>query len=185
MKLQTLVTLILTTPLFIPTSSTACTNDFIRHNCKEAANSDPNFTYNFCVQSLEETITNTHNVTTLEQLVDHTINLTVVNATRINSRISRMLSVKNMDGYKRRALQDCLELYSDAKAALVEARKDVSEYGDYYKANVEASSAMDSSVTCEEGFREKRGVVSDPLSLENLVFFRLTAIVLSFINMLH
>ncbi|CAN0908299.1 Putative invertase inhibitor [Linum grandiflorum] len=92
-----------------------------------------------------------------------------------------------MDGYQRRALQDCLELYSDAKAALIDAMKDVLEYGDYYKANVEASSAMDSSDTCEEGFREKRSgvVVSSPLSRENSVFFRLTAIVLSFINMLH
>jgi pectinesterase inhibitor-like protein len=54
---------------------------------------------------------------------------------------------------------------------------------DYSKANIDASAAMDSSSTCEDGFREREGVVS-PLTKETNTFFQLTAIMLAFINML-
>ncbi|CAI0418249.1 unnamed protein product [Linum tenue] len=123
----------------------------------------------------------------MEDLVGVSMKLTARNATRIVKRISRMLITRGaaMDPYCRHALGDCLELYADAKGELNDAAKDVFEYRDCFKANVEVSAAMDSASTCEDGFRERRYRSGHPLAVENEVFFRLTAVLLSFINMLH
>ncbi|KAJ9152587.1 hypothetical protein P3X46_026141 [Hevea brasiliensis] len=150
------------------------------HFCKKAAKSDPNLSYNFCVRSLEAN-PKTQNAT-LEELVNISIKLTISNATNISSSISQLLNQKNLDAYTRGALQDCLELYSDANSELNEAMCDLKKK-DYFKANIDVSSAMDSSTTCEDGFKEKKGMVS-PLTKENNAFFQWTAIVLAFINML-
>ncbi|OAY29782.1 putative invertase inhibitor [Manihot esculenta] len=148
--------------------------------CKKAAESDPILSYKFCVESLESN-PKTQNAT-LEDLLHISIALTKSNSTTIISSISKLLKQQNLDSYTREALEDCLELYCDAKSELNEAMWDLKKK-DYFKANIDVSSAMDSSSTCENGFNEKKGIVS-PLSKENYVFFQLTAIVLAFINML-
>ncbi|XP_015580600.1 putative invertase inhibitor [Ricinus communis] len=151
------------------------------HYCKKAAKTDPNFSYEFCVTFLDANPMSKN--ATLEELVLISVELTISNSTNIKSYISQLLYQKNMDTYTRGALKDCLELYSNANSKLHEAIRDSMKLKDYFKANLDVSAAMDSSSTCEDGFKEKRGVVS-PLTKENNVFFQLTAVVLSFINML-
>ncbi|KAK9927823.1 hypothetical protein M0R45_024989 [Rubus argutus] len=160
--------------------STMGSEDLIQLSCKKAAAGDPNLSFNFCVSSLEAS-PRSHGAD-LEQLVAITLNLTISNATSINSTISRLLVDKRFDKYAKECLQDCLELYSDSVPTLQEAIG-AFQAKDYDKANIEVSSAMDASTTCEDGFKEKRGEVY-PLKKENHNFCQLNAISLAFINTL-
>ncbi|GFZ02897.1 hypothetical protein Acr_15g0015050 [Actinidia rufa] len=54
----------------------------------------------------------------------------------------------------------------------------------YINANTEISSVMDAATTCEDGFREKKGMVS-PLTKRNNHTFELSAMVLSIMHMLQ
>ncbi|KAJ4846833.1 hypothetical protein Tsubulata_004630 [Turnera subulata] len=148
--------------------------------CKEAAHSDPNLSYAFCVASLEANPRSKK--ADLEELLNITLHLTISNATNIASSIKQLLDGKNFDPYTRGALKDCLELYLDADSSLHDAICDFKSK-DYFKANLDASAAMDSAITCEDDFKEKKGVVS-PLTRENDTFFQLTAMVLAFLKML-
>ncbi|KAL0380021.1 UNVERIFIED_CONTAM: putative invertase inhibitor [Sesamum angustifolium] len=51
-------------------------------------------------------------------------------------------------------------------------------------ANVEISSIMEASTTCEDGFKEKQGVVS-PLTKRNGDTFQLSAVALSIMRMIQ
>lgn len=157
--------------------STMGSNDLIRLSCKKAAASDPNLRY---VASLEA-IPQSHGAD-LEQLVAITLNLTISNATSITSTISKLLVEKQFDKYAKECLEDCLELYSDADLTLQDA-VGAFKAKDYGKANIEISSAMDASSTCEDGFLEKKGEVY-PLKRENDHFCQLNIISLAFINTL-
>ncbi|KAM1784677.1 hypothetical protein ACFX12_037672 [Malus domestica] len=159
-------------------------NNLIQNSCKKASDGDPNLSYNFCVASLEEANSKSHGQSPdhLEQLVLISLNLTISNATNINSIISKLLKDKQFDKYARDCLKGCSELYSDAIPTLQEALCALRSK-DFPKANVEVSSAMDASSTCEDGFKDKKGEVS-PLRKENDVFFQLNVISLAFINTL-
>nr|POF04333.1 putative invertase inhibitor [Quercus suber] len=53
-------------------------------------------------------------------------------------------------------------------------------------ADIEVSSAMDASGTCEDGFKEmKVKRIVSPLTKDNNIFFQLSAISLAFINICH
>lgn len=152
----------------------------LHHYCDEAAKSNPNLSCDFCIASLEA-ISKSKNAS-LEELVEISTVLAMSKATNISCYISQLLKAQNLDKYYTSALQDCLELYADANSTLHESMCDLKSK-DYSKANIDASAAMDSSSTCEDGFREREGVVS-PLTKETNTFFQLTAIMLAFINML-
>ncbi|XP_050234820.1 putative invertase inhibitor [Mercurialis annua] len=151
--------------------------------CKKASNIDPNFTYQFCVSFLASNPKSKS--ANLEGLVLISIKLTISNSTNIISHISQLLKHKKMDPYINGALKDCLEHYSNANSELHEAISDLTKSKkDYSKANIDVSAAMDLSTTCEDGFKEKKGVVS-PLKKENKMFFQMTAIILSFMKLMH
>ncbi|KAK6918142.1 Pectinesterase inhibitor domain [Dillenia turbinata] len=99
--------------------------------------------------------------------------------TRCHTR--HLLENKRLDPYIKQCLEDCLELYSDA---LPYVRQAIKEYRakNYVDANIHISAAMDASTTCENGFKEKKGVVS-PLTKRNKNTFQLSAIALSIMNM--
>lgn len=78
-------------------------------------------------------------------------------------------------------MDDCLELYSDSRETLKQAAKDYKARR-YVDANVEVSSVADAATTCEDGFKEKEGVVS-PLKKRDDDTFLLSAVSLSIINM--
>ncbi|XP_008229513.1 PREDICTED: putative invertase inhibitor [Prunus mume] len=155
-------------------------NDLIQLSCKKASQGDPNLSYKFCVSSLEANAKG-HSLD-LQELVVISLNLTVANATNINSTISKLLKDKAFDKFAKECLRGCSELYADAIPTLQEALC-AFQSKDFAKANIEVSSAMDASSTCEDGFKEKKGEVS-PLRKENDVFFQLNAISLAFINTL-
>lgn len=134
---------------------------------------------NFVLQALNPRSQNA----TLQELVIISLGLTISNAKNISSHIEQLLSLKSFDKHTKIGLQDCLELYSDAHSTLLEAMENV-KLKDYEGANVEISSAMDASTTCEDGLKEKKGEVS-PLTKENSIFFQFTVISLAFINMFH
>ncbi|EXC26733.1 Putative invertase inhibitor [Morus notabilis] len=159
-------------------------HDLIHRSCKKAAKSDPNLSYTFCVTSLEANLKNKKNVTDLEELAFASLDLTTYNATKIASKISMLLrqKIKVIDHpYAKNCLKDCQQLYSDAVSSLRDAKRDF-KWRNFDRVNVEISSAMDASSTCQDGFGEKKGEVS-PLTQENNVFFQWTVISLVFINM--
>lgn len=80
-------------------------------------------------------------------------------------------------------MNDCFELYSDAIPSIKQAMKyyNVKRYVD---ANVEISAVMDAATTCEDGFKERKGIVS-PLTKRNDDVFKLSAMVLSIMHILQ
>ncbi|KAE8724144.1 Regulator of nonsense transcripts 1 [Hibiscus syriacus] len=157
-------------------------SDVLSDSCSQAAKGDPNINVDFCVSSLRVD-PKAKSATSVADLVDVAINTAVSDATSIGSVISNLLSNKGLEQYVRRCLEDCSELYSDAGSNL-KSGEQAFEGKDYGKANSEISAAMDASTTCEEQFKEKKGVAS-PLTKENGDFNQLTAISLAFINMVQ
>ncbi|KAL4335230.1 hypothetical protein GQ457_07G011080 [Hibiscus cannabinus] len=157
-------------------------SDVLSDSCGEAAKHDPNINFDFCVSTLGGN-PKAKSATGVADLVKVAIETAISNSNSIGSLITKLLSNKGLDPYVRSCLQDCSELYSDAGSSLAKGEK-AFEGKDYGTANSVISAAMDSSSTCEDQFKEKKGVVS-PLTKENNNFFRLNAISLAFINMVQ
>ncbi|KAK6162724.1 hypothetical protein DH2020_002565 [Rehmannia glutinosa] len=76
-----------------------------------------------------------------------------------------------------------LELYSDATPSVKLAMRNYNAKR-FDEANVQISSIMDASTTCEDGFKERKGVVS-PLTKRNDDAFQLSAMALSVMRMMQ
>ncbi|OUZ99185.1 Pectinesterase inhibitor domain [Macleaya cordata] len=155
-------------------------DDIISDTCQKAAASDPNLKYDFCVSSLQA---NPKSKTAdLLGLGVISMELSSSNATYISSYIGKLLKDgQGVDPKAKKYLQDCLELYSDAIVDVQDAIKALNAR-DFMQANTQMSAAMDASTTCEEGFKEEKGLVS-PLAKEDNDFFQLTAISLAITNL--
>jgi len=97
------------------------------------------------------------------------------------SIISKLLKDKDFDQYAKACLRDCFDLYSDSLSDLDDAvaafkRKDLDT------AAIKLSASLDTSDTCEDQFKEKKGETS-PLTKENQVYFELNVISLAFLQM--
>ncbi|XP_065864276.1 putative invertase inhibitor [Euphorbia lathyris] len=161
--------------------NTTLSSNLIHETCKKCSQNDPNIAYNFCVTSLQS-FPGSH-CADLHKLGLISIKLTSKNVTDTKKYVKALLKTKKgIDLGVRACLKDCLELYSDAIPTVKQALKDykLKKYGD---ANIEVSSVLDASTTCEDGFVEK-GVVS-LLKGRNNCTFQLSAIALSIINMVH
>ncbi|XP_044500926.1 putative invertase inhibitor [Mangifera indica] len=156
-------------------------DNLVNQTCKKCAQGDPNLNYNFCLTSLEA-VPSSH-CANLRQLGMISINLIRSNVTDTKSYINELLKKKKLDPFMRSCLTDCFELYSDTIPTLQQATKDC-KFKHYEDANIEISSVMDASATCEDGFKEKEDAFS-PLTKRNNNTFQLSAIALSIINMLH
>ncbi|XP_021287107.1 putative invertase inhibitor [Herrania umbratica] len=157
-------------------------SDVIQDSCDKAAKGDRNINFDFCVASLEGN-PKSKTAASTESLVPISIEMAISNATSISSIISKLLENKNLDKFTRSCLEDCAELYSDAQPSLETGGQAV-ESKDYGTAKTVISAALDAPVTCEDGFKEREGLVS-PLTKENDEFFQLTVVPLAFINMLN
>lgn len=158
-------------------------HDLIRQTCKKCAQRDPNLSYNFCVTSLQSA-PKSHCADDLRELGMISIKLLQRNLTNSRSYIKELLiKKKKMDPFVRSCLHDCFDLYSDAIPTVQQALDDYKSKH-YDDANIDVSSVMDASTTCEDGFSEKEGVVS-PLTKRNNDTFQLSAVSLSIINMLR
>ncbi|XWS77365.1 hypothetical protein CRYUN_Cryun01aG0255000 [Craigia yunnanensis] len=165
----------------ISTFHSITANDLVRQTCKKCAQRDPNLSYNFCVTSLQAA-PKSHSADDLRELGIISIKLLGRNLTNSRSCIKELLKNK-LDPFIRSCLHDCFDLYSDAIPATEQAIDDYKSKH-YDDANIDVSSVMDASTTCEDGFKEKEGVVS-PLTKSNNDTFQLSAISLSIINMLR
>ncbi|XP_054782905.1 putative invertase inhibitor [Prosopis cineraria] len=182
--------LILFIIFFLSFNATTSFNHLIQETCKKSSESDPNISLNFCISSLESD-PRSHSVTSLTNLGLISMNLIRTNVSESRVYIEHLLKKtkkkKNTKGskdrYIREYLKDCLELYSDAITTLEEAIGDYKRKR-YVDSNVKVSSVLDASSTCEDGFEEKRGVVS-PLTKRNNDTFQLSAIALSIIEMVR
>ncbi|WCJ23069.1 Plant invertase/pectin methylesterase inhibitor superfamily protein [Euphorbia peplus] len=166
--------------LFINTTSSS--NNLIQKTCKKCAQNDPNIAYNFCLNSLQS-FPGSHCVDDLQKLGLISLKLTAKNVTDTKKYIKGLLKKqKPLDSGVRACLADCFEVYSDASSTVKEGVKDY-KAKKYEDVNIEVSSVLDASTTCEDGFDEKG--ISSMLQVRNNHTFQLSAISLSIINMLH
>ncbi|KAH7525287.1 hypothetical protein FEM48_Zijuj06G0209000 [Ziziphus jujuba var. spinosa] len=158
-------------------------NDFIAKFPQKCSKTDPNLSYNFCVASLQSS-PESRGASNLRQLGSISIKLIKRNVTGTRHFIKELLTIKNktLTPYQKACLKDCMELYSDA-VSTIEETMEAYKSKHYADANVELSSVVDAATSCEDGFGERKDVVS-PLTKRNKDVFQLSAISLSIINML-
>ncbi|KAF5731570.1 Plant invertase/pectin methylesterase inhibitor superfamily protein [Tripterygium wilfordii] len=168
--------------LFLFTFHALAAQDIINTTCQKCSQHDPKIDYNFCVTSLQaDPRTRSADLRKLGLI---SIKLLAHNLTTTRQSIEGMLKKKKInDPHIRACLNDCLELYSDAIDTIEQSNKDYKSKH-YEDANMDISSVMDASTTCEHGFKEKDGA-SSPLTKRNNNVFQLSAIALSIINMLR
>ncbi|KAB2614555.1 invertase inhibitor [Pyrus ussuriensis x Pyrus communis] len=152
--------------------------NLIPETCKKFAQYDPNLSYNFCVTSLQAAPKSQR--TDLHKLGIISIKLIRNNVTDTRHYIKHLLKNKKLDPYVRACLSDCLELYSDAIPTIKKALMNYKSKK-YNAANIEVSSVIDATITCEDGF--KQGRLVSPLTKRNNYTFQLSIIALSFINL--
>ncbi|XP_059313069.1 putative invertase inhibitor [Lycium ferocissimum] len=152
----------------------------IQNTCKTSSKDDPNIKYGFCTTSLQAAPAS--QCASLRGLGMISIRLIRYNVTDTRCSVKILLKDKNLDPYARSCLKDCFELYSDAITTIKLAMKSYNTKK-YYDANIQISSVMDAATTCEDGFKEKNGVVS-PLTKRNEITFQLSAMALSLMNLL-
>ncbi|GFY92053.1 hypothetical protein Acr_08g0004490 [Actinidia rufa] len=159
----------------------ATSSNLIQETCKTCSKDNPNIKYNFCTTSLQ--------AAPASQCAGHhglgmiSIRLVRNNVTDTQCHVKQLLKNKKLDPYVRGCLEDCLDLYSDAIPSVKQAMEHFNSQR-YTDANTQISSVMDAATTCEDGFREKKGMVS-PLTKRNKNTFELSAMVLSIMHMLQ
>lgn len=163
--------------IFITVSSS---QGLINSTCKAFARSDPNINYGFCATSLQAAPAS--QCASLHGLGMISIRLVRYNVTDTRCFIKQLLMNKKWDPYVRQCLNDCFDLFSDAIPTVKQVMKyyNARQFDD---ANVHVSSIMDAATTCEDGFKDRRGVVS-PLTKRNDDTFQLSAMVLSVMSMI-
>ncbi|GFP91038.1 putative invertase inhibitor [Phtheirospermum japonicum] len=168
---------------FILTIHAATAQNLIISTCKTSSQVDPNIDYTFCTTSLQSTPAASQ-CTTLQGLGAISITLIRHNLTDTCSYIKRLMRYNGKwNPYSKQCLSDCFDLFSDATDYIEDAMNyyDTEKFDD---ANERITSVMDGVTTCEDGFKERRGVVS-PLSKRNDDVFRLSAVALSVMRMVQ
>lgn len=175
-----LISLTIVFPLVMMIQTTSG-KSLINSTCADLALDDPNIDYVFCTSSLQAAPAS--HCATLEGLGKISIRLIRDNITNTRCFIKDLIKNRASDPYVRQCLNDCFQLFSDAipSAKLATRYYTKKKFDD---ANVEISSIMDAASTCEEGFKEKRGVVS-PLTERNQHTFQLSAMALSLIHIIQ
>jgi len=165
----------------------------IDQTCKSCAAKSTIFDYNFCVSSLNNSPIALPSPTNLSSLALVPMLQALDNATATASTIQQLLISDDDGSFRGACLRDCLELYEDATDRLEEAVRVFITRKELGTVNVMVSAAMESAVTCENGFRERDdgdgdggGVMTwtSPIGGENHKLFEFGQIALCIINML-
>lgn len=174
-----LLPLLLFSIIFISTNA----QNLIYDTCKTSSQQDPNVKLQFCTTSLQAAPAS--HCADLKGLGMMSIRLVRYNLTDTRCYIKQLLknNTKKLDPYVKACLDDCFELYSDAIPGVKQAMKSYNSKR-FFDANVQISSVMDATTTCEDGFKQKKGVIS-PLTKKNNMTFELSAITLSIMNILQ
>ncbi|KAI3449023.1 hypothetical protein Pfo_005688 [Paulownia fortunei] len=177
---SSLIPLALFIPFLIIIQGTSAQN-LITSTCKTFARNDPNIDYNFCTTSLQAAPAS--GCATLQGLGMISIRLIRYNVTDTRCYIKQLMKNRRWDPYVRQCLSDCFQLFSDAIPSVKQAMRyyNIKKFDD---ANVQISSIMDAATTCEDGFKERRGVVS-PLTKRSDDAFQLSAVALSVMRMIQ
>ncbi|KAL7233659.1 hypothetical protein ACSBR1_017301 [Camellia fascicularis] len=175
--------------LFTFHTTTTTAQDLINTTCKTCSQNNPNIKFNFCTTSLQSSPASQcagdlHTIPRTMTIRTISIKLVQSNVTDTNCFIKQLIKNKKLiDPFIERCLEDCFDLYSDAIPSVEQAMENY-DLERFVDANVELSSVMDAATTCEDGFKEKRGVVS-PLTKRNGDTFELSAMALSIMGMLQ
>ncbi|KAL8500514.1 hypothetical protein ACS0TY_020196 [Phlomoides rotata] len=164
--------------IIIPLSSS---QTIINSTCKSISRSNPNIPYTFCTTSLQAAPAS--QCATVRGLGMISIRLIRYNVTDTRCKIKQLLKNTKLDPYVRQCLNDCFDLFSDAIPSVKQAMKNYNNQR-FDDANIQISSVMEASTTCEGGFTERAGVVS-PLSKRNNDLFRLSAVALSVMRVIQ
>ncbi|KAI3681371.1 hypothetical protein L6452_36165 [Arctium lappa] len=157
--------------------------NLIYDTCKTSSQRDPNVNLQFCTTSLQAAPAS--HCADLKGLGMMSIRLTRYNLTDTRCYIKQLLknNTSKLDPYVKSCLNDCFELYSDAIPGIKQAMKSYNSKR-YFDANVQISSVMDATTTCEDGFKQKKGVIS-LMTKKNDMTFQLSAMSLSIMNILE
>ncbi|GFP90469.1 putative invertase inhibitor [Phtheirospermum japonicum] len=152
----------------------------IKSTCKTSVANDPTISYNFCTTSLQAAPAS--RCATVAGLGSISIRLVRYNITDTRCHVKQLLQNKTLSPYVKQCLDDCFELYSDAILSVKQAMRhyNAKQFDD---ANVQISSVMDASTTCEGGFAD--GKVVSPLSKRNNDTSQLSAIALSVVRIVQ
>ncbi|XP_010435774.1 PREDICTED: putative invertase inhibitor [Camelina sativa] len=177
--------------LFFLVSQAKSTTDMISQTCKSCAAKSKIFDYNFCVSSLNNSPISLPSPTNLSSLALVPMLQALDNATATASTIQQLLILDEDSGFRGACLRDCLELYEDATDRLEEAIRVFITRKELGTVNVMVSAAMESAVTCENGFRERDDGDGDgemtwmsPVGSENHKLFEFGQIALCIIKMM-
>ncbi|XP_058085615.1 putative invertase inhibitor [Magnolia sinica] len=147
---------------------------FIQETCNKSTQIDPVLSYDFCLTSLWA-VPESHTAD-LRGLGFISLKLATTNATHTKYRV-RKLNHQTRDRFTKECLKTCLEVYSDAITALKDSIK-AFKYNNFEDVDTFVSATMSDAETCEDGFKEKKGLVS-PLTKENTNLFQLCAMALA------
>ncbi|XP_059651685.1 putative invertase inhibitor [Cornus florida] len=156
-------------------------SNLINDTCKVCAKIDPNVKLNFCTTSLQAAPAS--ECADLRGLGIISIRLVKYNVTDTRCKIKQLMKNKTLDPYVKACLYDCFQLYSDAIPSVEKAMKYYNSKN-YFEANIQISGVMTMATTCEDGFKEKKGVVS-PLTKRSNDTYQLSAIVLSIMSVIQ
>ncbi|KAL3497685.1 hypothetical protein ACH5RR_040417 [Cinchona calisaya] len=153
--------------------------NIINSTCKQCADISKIFDYKFCVTSLQAVPISHH--ADLEGLGMVAMELALENATRTITTIEKMIASKKYDPFVVGCLRDCLKLYANAVSKIVMA---IGAFlsNHFGAANVFLSGVVEKTVTCEAGFRQKKGE-ANPLVKQNHNLFEICVIGLCIIDL--
>ncbi|XP_059656706.1 putative invertase inhibitor [Cornus florida] len=162
-------------------STGALSADLINSTCRQCTERSTVLSYNFCSTSLQA-IPISH-FTNQQGLAIIAMELATQNATNTVSRIEEMLSSGAFDAFDIECLKDCLDLYVNAVAMLVNSiGAFISE--EYSAATLLVRTAMEATEACEQGFAAKKEREATPLTEENYNLLELSDIALCILNLL-
>ncbi|XP_074282469.1 putative invertase inhibitor [Silene latifolia] len=116
--------------------------------------------YEFCIKVLGSDPRSS--TSTLEQLAEISFQMDISKAKSVTTLIQKLLNdPKLVIPVIKRALQDCLRVYSDASDELMDGLAAV-KVKDYKTANMKGSVALTSAETCKEVFQNGQGINPSP-----------------------
>ncbi|OAY42356.1 putative invertase inhibitor [Manihot esculenta] len=117
----------------------------------------------------------------VQDLAKFALKMASLNGTAMHMQISSLLNTSS-DEFIKQCLSDCSEIYIDATDQLEDSMVAL-DFKAFKDINTWVNAAITGSETCENGFKEEKGIVS-PLSDLNLKFSQLCEISLAIVKIL-
>ncbi|XP_042505548.1 putative invertase inhibitor [Macadamia integrifolia] len=148
--------------------------NIVNETCQKASQVDKELQYDLCVAALRQDPKS--HIADLPGLGIISAKLVKDNATKIGSRIKKLMNDTKSDANLKGCLQDCKLLYSTAELKTKRAIESFKSK-DYFEANTAVGAALTDADTCEEAFKESG--LKSLLIVEYNSFYQLGAIPLA------